>query len=287
LFVLSGPLWNSLREGNTTHFTLLALAAALLRLRQGRDFSAGLLLGAAALFKLPLLLFGVYFVLRRRFRVVLAAGLLLGGLGLASIALFGLDAHLIWYRQFVAGAGRSPIAAFNVQSIAGLLARFERGGGALCDWEPGTLGAAARVVGQVLGGVTFLVPLAATLFASRSRREPSPLAFELEYALVLMLACVGSPLAWTHYYAWLLLPAAFGLAAAARGLECKNSRRVFWAGIALAAPPVVFPVCAPPSWAEVPYLLFTSHYLFGGLLVVFTLALHRFRAGAWRGAGVA
>src|SRR5690606_31955579 len=63
LIALNGPLLNSLREGNTSHFALFAMTAAYFRLRTQRDMSAGLLIGAAALFKLPLLLFGVYFLI--------------------------------------------------------------------------------------------------------------------------------------------------------------------------------------------------------------------------------
>src|SRR5262245_35780301 len=65
IFLINGPMANSLREGNTTHFLLLLLTLALLLWRAGWDYSAGLVLGFCALFKLPLLLFGGYFLLRR------------------------------------------------------------------------------------------------------------------------------------------------------------------------------------------------------------------------------
>ena len=66
----SGPLVNSLREGNTTHFILLLLVVALLLWRAGEEYAAGLVLGLCALFKLPLMLFGLYVLLRGRWRVV-------------------------------------------------------------------------------------------------------------------------------------------------------------------------------------------------------------------------
>jgi hypothetical protein len=31
----------------------------------------------------------------------------------------------------------------------------------------------------------------------------------MEFSLVLILACVTSPLSWTHYYSWMLIPIAF------------------------------------------------------------------------------
>ena len=132
-FALNGPLYNGLREGNTTHITLLAVALALIRFREDRPFGAGVLLGAAALLKLPLLLFGAYFVLRRRWRAVAGGLLVTGGAALLSVLVFGLDVHRLWYEQFVAGSGEKPIAAFNVQSVAALVARAERGISSLWD----------------------------------------------------------------------------------------------------------------------------------------------------------
>src|SRR5262249_40563334 len=81
VFLINGPLVNSLREGTPTHFLLLLLALALLLWRAGWDFGAGLVLGFCALFKLPLLLFGGYFLLRRRWRI------LAGGATMAAIVI--------------------------------------------------------------------------------------------------------------------------------------------------------------------------------------------------------
>src|SRR5689334_5355200 len=54
LFLANGPLVNSLREGNTTHFVLLMLIFALLLLQNGSDFAAGVMIGLCAVIKLPL-----------------------------------------------------------------------------------------------------------------------------------------------------------------------------------------------------------------------------------------
>jgi alpha-1,2-mannosyltransferase len=49
----SGPLVNSLREGNTTHFILLLLVVALLLWRAGAQYSPGRVRGQCARFKKP------------------------------------------------------------------------------------------------------------------------------------------------------------------------------------------------------------------------------------------
>ena len=213
LFLANGPLMNSVREGNTTHFALLAVTLALFELRRSRDLRAGLLLGVASLFKLPLLIFGAYFVIRKRFRAAAGSAFAIGvALGL-SLLVFGLSAHLTWYRQFVASAGENPLAAFNVQSFPALLARLERGGG-LCDWDGHPLSLVGRAVASGAALLLYALTAIAATWPRRSATHsaPSRAEFELEFLAVLMLACTTSPLAWSHYYAWCLLPIAFMLA---------------------------------------------------------------------------
>src|SRR5262249_37359842 len=72
LFLINGPMVNSLREGQSSHFVLLLMVAGLLQWRAKRPYVAGLAFGLCASFKLPLLLMGIYFVLRRHWRI--AAG---------------------------------------------------------------------------------------------------------------------------------------------------------------------------------------------------------------------
>src|SRR5690606_40034207 len=100
-----------------------AALAAPLPVRQVR---AGALLGAAALFKLPLLVFGVYFAVRGRVRAALGGGLVVGGAVGLSILVFGWDAHVVWHERFVAHAADHPVSAFNVQSVPALVARWVR-----------------------------------------------------------------------------------------------------------------------------------------------------------------
>lgn len=283
LMVLNGPLWNSLREGNTTHFTLLAVTAALLCLREGRDFGAGLLLGAAALLKLPLLLFGPYLVLRRRWRAAAGGALVLGAVAAASLFVFGADVHAFWYRTFVAGSGAKPIAAFNVQSVAGFMARLERGVPGLWDWTGQPL---EWTSGLVVKAITALTLLAAFTAALVPRRTPAPKALPLigeerdtELLLVLVLACVSSPLSWSHYYAWMLLPIAFLLGPRSPIAATVRTRRLGYLAIALVSLPVVWPpdgLRAHPFAGRL-YAFAISHLLAGAFLILALLIAARAR----------
>ena len=130
LGLVNGPMINSLREGNTTHIILLLLVLAFVLWRSGWDFVAGLLLGLCALIKLPLLLFGAYYILRGKWRVALGGVTSIATAVLLSLADYGLQGNIAWYKDSVEPFLGGVIPAFNVQSIDGFLIRLSTGAGA-------------------------------------------------------------------------------------------------------------------------------------------------------------
>ena len=150
LFLLNGPLVNSLREGNTTHFILLMLVGALLLWRSGNEFMAGLLLGLCAIIKLPLMLYGIYFILRGRWRIVAGGATTIGSLALVSLAVFGMRSNIAWFDCCVEPFIGGILPAFNVQSFDGFVIRLITGASQLAVWEPIDLPAAYRAVRALL-----------------------------------------------------------------------------------------------------------------------------------------
>src|ERR1043166_5436786 len=136
VFMVSGPAINSLREGQTSHFVLLGLVATLALWRARREYLAGLALGLCALIKLPLLLYALYFLLRRRWWIVPGGATTLGLAGLASVALFGIDGNIAWANDWVFPYLGGYIPAFNVQSVDGFLARLSQGETFVRHWDP-------------------------------------------------------------------------------------------------------------------------------------------------------
>jgi len=276
----NGPLMNSLKEGNTSHFALWAIAAAMLYVRDGKDARAGALLAALSVFKLPLVLFFVWAVLRGRWRLAASGGAVLAGVAVTSIVWFGWGVHVAWYEQFVASSGRSLVVAFNNQSFPAFFQRFVEPTGTLCNWEPIPLDRRS----QLLSSLARVALLAAAVLASlwprlttRTVQRSSSLATELEMAMVAMLACLTSPLAWSHYYCWALLAIALLLAGGERA-ESRSALITQRVATVLVSLPVAWPWCSPAGALTVPYLLFVSHYLLGAILLFGLLA--RRRAGA-------
>jgi hypothetical protein len=281
IFLINGPMVNSLREGNTTHFLLLLLALALLLWRAGWDYSAGLVLGFCALFKLPILLFGGYFLLRRRWRI-LAGGATMAALIIGlSLWLFGLATHIAWYRVCVEPYMLGVIPAFNVQSIDAFLLRLSTGAALLQDWAPMPLPPVYRVVRTIL--LLAIYGAAVALIWRAGRREPLPRVSGglstrdlTEFSLILTVALVSSPLAWTHYYLLLLLPWSLYQGGLLSLPDDTLSRSLMWSALALTSLPVLMPNLSPGLAAELVARTIVSMWLFGGLLMLIALA-----RGAW------
>jgi hypothetical protein len=279
LFFANGPLVNSLREGNTTHFILLLLVAALLLWRRGRDFAAGLVLGLCAVIKLPLILIGAYFLLRGRWRVVAGGTTAIAAIVVLSLATFGMAINLGWYEACIAPFMRGVIAAFNVQSIDGFLMRLVTGAHDLGNWNPLAPSIAHRVARIALVAGLFV----GAIWLIRRAAPRAPLPGEgtrgyFEFSIVLTLALVSTPVSWTHYYLLLLLP--WGLYLSGRlGVPGDAATRwLVWASWLLCSLPVVAPPDGPDWLDEIVARTLVSAWLFGAFALLAALARGAFAA---------
>jgi Glycosyltransferase family 87 len=272
-FLANGPLVYSLREGNTTHFMLLFLVVALLLWSARWEFAAGLVLGVCAVIKLPLLLYGVYFLLRRRWRIVAGGATTIGVTAILSLAVFGVDINVGWYENCVVPFLGRVIPAFNVQSIDGFLMRLQTGAEDLLYWEPiepTVIHKSVRIFlfAAVLGGAFLLLRRSgdgkhrAEDLGALSARQI------LEFVLVLALALVMSPLSWTHYYLLLLLPWGLYLGGRMSLPGDAGTRWLMWSGLLLSSLPVIF-FPLQSGWGD--FLLsrtVVSAWLFGALCIL-------------------
>jgi hypothetical protein len=280
LFASSGPLQYSLKEGNTSHMVLAALAGALLLLRTGRSGLAGILLGMAAVLKPPILLLALFFAVRRDIRGLLGFVSSCVAAAALSLLLFGLADNLYWFNTCIVQFSHSWLAAFNVQSIPGFLFRLEASPALLLDWNayapPADLILPARILTVALFAIAGAVLLKNPPLPGATARRQGTVPCDTHYCLILCLAVVSSPLSWSHYYCWLLLPVAFFLSW--RHALGWPARAPIWLAILLVTP-LVRPLSFPQAWLNDGYKTFAvSHLLFGGLLCFALLAARLWRA---------
>lgn len=255
-FASFGPLIHSIRQGNSSHFLLAVLLWGLLRAgsKPGR---AGAAMALAALIKPPLALLGVYYVLRRQWRLVAAFSATLAALGALSVFIFGWQLHVVWYENSIRPFMNGAVAGFNAQSLPAALTRLELGPSTFWDWSAHTLSPPARAV-QILASLGIIgAAIWASLGAAKSQ-------VNLEFAMVLVLVCVLSSLTWSHYYLW-MLPALALLFINTRPGAAPEFRPYLIAAFVLSAPAEF--LSTPMREGAYPLAsILVSHLLWGGLI---------------------
>jgi hypothetical protein len=268
LFVLSGPLFYSLREGNLTTWVLPLLVAALAALLANRAWRCGALLGVAVIIKPPLLLLPAYYAFRRRWSVAGGSALVILAAVACSVVVFGIDVHRIWYERCLAPFSAGPVGAYNSQSISSFLGRFWAAADCGEYWRPIPVGPGFHLLNKA---VLLLVAGSVVLVCLRRRGEDPRIAERLDYCLVLSLALLLSPLCWTHYFLLLLLPAALLL----------GGQLGPWPAGGKWALPLAFLAQSIPvrAWALGHWWLslIASHYFAGALVVLASLLAMRWR----------
>lgn len=269
LFLVNGPLIHALKLGNLSYFILVALAGGLVWLRGGRPISAGALLGVAAVVKPPLALFGFFFLFRRDWRGLLGFASVGIVTVLLSLAVFGLPYNLYWFQTAILQYSHSWLAAFNVQSVPAFILRLHHDA-RLSDWLNSQVPTSGqKLVAQIFTVLTILLAAAACL--RRPGVVPDPVTAgerrDMQYLLVICLCLVSSPLTWSHYYLWLLMPTAFFLAGRPSPLSETPARWAGWTAIVLVTPIIDLPWSfSNPFLSTVYQSVFLSHLLFGGLV---------------------
>jgi hypothetical protein len=185
---------------------LFACLAGCLWLARGRPLGGGAAIGLAAAIKVLPVFFVPYFLGKRWWRALagtVGAGVLATA---APILVFGSARWWSYVRFWVRlAAGGWPVRKGN-QSMYAMVDRLYSHGALY--WTP----AAKRFVASDDPAVTAIVYgallLVALLFAAAARRggrSPRSPAAVVELAAVLAICVLFSPLAWKHYFAFLLL----------------------------------------------------------------------------------
>lgn len=276
LILANGPLVNSLKEGNTTHLAFCLLVIALVLWQARSEYLAGILLGACAVIKPPLLLYGLYFAARQRWRVVAGGAGLIGLTAILSLVLFGVDVNIGWYKDSIEPFFGRVMPALNVQSLDGFIIRLRLGEQHLFDWTLHDPTLVHRLVRYLIFAGILILFAALAIRTHYDRRMPMQtharqLRDRLEYVIVLNIAIVASPISWTHYYLFLLL--AWGLYLAGL-LNLPRDRTTCWlmrSSMILASLPVVI-LPMQPGWLVALFARTAiSAWLFGGLLCLAAL----------------
>jgi hypothetical protein len=233
------PLANSVLAGTMNSLLLLLLTGAWACWQRRRDTASGVMIGAAAIFKLfPAALFP-YLIWRRHWKLLGAAVLTgLGGLAL-GLAVTGLDHNIYFFRDMLPHLAAGTGYREN-QSLAGVAAR-------LCDPNTANVGGSAGWCGRLIDWPAILVLLAIVLrITSRASRSG------LEFAPALTALPLISTVTWSFPLVILILPIVLLVRQALTGMMSRRQiRALLVAWVCFSAAPalhyllVVYPL---PHW---------------------------------------
>jgi hypothetical protein len=221
------PLANTVLAGTMNSLLLLLLAAAWACWLRRRDAATGVLIGAAAIFKLFPAALLPYLAWRRQWKVLGAAALTgLAGLAL-GLAVTGLDHNIYYFREMLPHLAAGTGYREN-QSLAGVAAR-------LCDPNTANAGGSAGWCGRLIDWPAILLLLAVVLRAS-SRATRSG----LEFALAVTALPLISSVTWSFPLVVLILPITLLVRQALTGLMSRPQiRALLVAWVCFSAAPAI------------------------------------------------
>jgi hypothetical protein len=261
------PLVNSVLAGTMNSLLLLLLTGAWACWQRRRDAASGLMIGAAAIFKLfPAALFP-YLIWRRHWKLLVAAALTgLGGLAL-GLAVTSLDHNIYYFREMLPHLAAGTGYREN-QSLAGVAAR-------LCDPNTANAGGSAGWCGRLIDWPAVLV-LLAIVWRITSRASRSG----LEFALAVTALPLISSVTWSFPLVILILPIALLVRLAVTGRMSRGQVRALLAAwVCFSAAPavhyllIVYPLPQWPGLLDlvpqgITRLLGEAYFI--GTLIVFT-----------------
>lgn len=199
------PYVTDIALGQLSFFLLLLLSGAWLCLRENRDVLGGFLLGLVLALKLMAWPIVIYLVLRKRWRAVAAVGALVVVSNVIMGGMIGFDNLFDYYFSI------GPAASTTYRGDGWNLSVYSMGWRLFC-------GANSQIdslfcVPPLRDVLSPFAPYAAILFsalltlvglyfAMRSN------AFDIAFGILVCASILVNPVAWIHYFTWLLIPMA-------------------------------------------------------------------------------
>lgn len=270
ILVAWSPIPDNAKMGQAN---LIALLPALLGLwaARTRPWLGGVLLGAAAMFKMSPALFLLYWALKRQWRPCVAAVATAVGLTLLSLPLCPVATQVEFYRDVLPGFARGDY--FGLQVPIGLAANHSIPDVFNTLW-PGASKTALSPTALIWSRLATLAALGA--WAWRASRSHSPAAdIRLLGALTVLMVIIPT-YAYEHHLVFLLLPLAALLTSAWDDVTSGDIHPVRDVASVLAVVVAGWPlslvtemIAAAPAWSRVPL----REVKFVALLVIFGLLL--------------
>ena len=193
---LSYPLYYSLHLGQSTPMIFFFLCLIYYLTSRNSDKSSGIFLGIITFMKISPFLLIIYFLARKRMKIVFSSILTILVLGTISLLIYGIPLHLSYFNTMREISG-FDLVAWNNQSISAFLLRFLTSEDVL-KWHPITLAFPLNLFKYTI--------IFGLLIIFLQQLKLYPPQFPLEYSAVITLILLLPPISWDHYFLFLLIP---------------------------------------------------------------------------------
>jgi len=199
--LLSYPVFYALKLGQTTLVIYLCICLIYYFSLKRRDVWAGVLLGGIITLKYTPLIFVLYFLYKKKFKLLAACFGTVAGLVLLSITIYGLPLHKSYW-VLIKEVSSSGIAGWSNQSVLALLLR-QLGESSALSYELISVSGGLFLL-NVIGITLILLGVCYTLW--KNRGAASKENFALEYSAVTLCFLILPSVSWLHYYCIAILP---------------------------------------------------------------------------------
>lgn len=267
------PTWANILYGQFSLLLLLLVVIAWVASRSGRDGIAGVALGLALSTKLFAGLFLLFFLIRRRWRLLCWLAVTFLICWLVALLVLGADS----YRQYVSVLGTVTwyAASWNA-SFMGFFTRIFGGS------ENTPAINMPRLAYALAYGSSLLLTLTLCWLAWPRRDESSPERFDLAYSLTVVTMLISSPLGWMYHFPLLLIPWLVAWRASGNSPRPRCRAVIISAWLLSTFPSWLVPspeLNQPICWFTSAAVYFYALLLLGGILIVLLYSVHRSAAG--------
>ena len=269
------PMRYGLRIGQTSPLIFLGITSICYLARYNCPKTSGCVLGVIISLKITPIFFLFYFIIRKKWSLVISSVITLLLIGIVSVLLVGWETNVIFLQNIIRLNGLS-LASWNNQSLDGFLLRWVTGTLHIYDWHLLELPFKVKVL-KYCALLLMLLPWLIILLQPRGINEETQDL--LDFSLTLILLVILSPISWSHYLLFLVFPYMVLLITLIQNKTTPYRKLMIgililsYPGVAL--PPSYFLVLVNfPLINKVPLPVLSSLGFFGGVILIMIILLH-------------
>ncbi|KPJ60387.1 MAG: hypothetical protein AMJ42_01480 [Deltaproteobacteria bacterium DG_8] len=304
------PLRYGLWLGQTSPLIFLGITTIFYLAKAGYSKTSGFILGGIISLKITPIFFLLYFLIRKKWPLVISSIITLMVIGICSVLLVGWESNVIFFQRIIRLSGLS-LASWNNQSLDGLLLRWVTDASHLYDWHLLELSFKMKVLKYLALSFMFVLWLTILLYSTGTNEKKCA---HLDFSLTMILLVIFTPISWSHYLLFLVFPYMVIVITLIQN-KTISYRKTMIGGLILsylcvALPPSYFLALAkfplrglidsypgvglPPSFLliladfplinKIPLSVWSSSGFFGGMLLIITILLYKtfVRKTNWR-----